>query len=391
MATPLDNYLEQDTSRLQGEIYEIMRNQGRVSALIKKAELPDGMGYNFNSVVYQRSTGVGGNGWVAVVQENGTVNNCVTSASVVSPASTLLSYTAFTTLIKSSPVCFEDYRRGYMFADQVKAIQDNLVAEVTDTWENQDKLQYFTNCGHKIVYNSSLSETTNGAAYPATRATSTINQGLLDQLYTRIVQDGGGKEAYAKRNGAPLITAIMSMERSRDIIKQDPSVRDDFRWADSGKSDGAVLMQSWGVDRVYGGFMHCIDDKMRRFDFVNGNYVERTYYASTPTTIGLEADVNPLYTNAEFEEIFLWHPDVVIRQMPKAIGSVGGMTAGQAVNWSGQLLWKNIPSETENPLSNIGRYYAPLQAAWKPAKTRYGYSIVVLRCSRVATTSCPAY
>jgi len=388
MATPLDNYFEQDASRLQGKIYEIMRNEGRVSALMEKGELPDGMGFNFNSVVYQRSTGIGGNGWTAVVQEDGSVNNCVPSASVVSPASTLLSYTAEANMIKSAPICFEDARRGYMFEDQVKAIQDNLVAEVTDTWEDKDKEKYFLNSGHKIVYNQSLTETTNGTTMPATPATSILTQSLLDMLYVRIIQDGGGKEAYAKRNGAPLITAIMSMERSRDVIKGDPSVRDDFRWADSGKSDGAVLMQSWGVDRVYGGFMHCIDNRMPRYDFVNGAWVPRPYYTSSATTIGLEANVSAAYTNAEFEDVYLWHPEVVIRQMPKPLGSVGGMTSGQAVNWSGQLLWKNIPSETENPLSNIGKYYAPLQAAWKPAKIRYGYVLRVRRCPQVGILGC---
>lgn len=391
MAAPaLDQYFTSDASRIEGAVQEIQRVHGRVSGLMVKEALPDGIGFNFQTTVVNRSTGTGG-GWVTVSAPNGTSNNCVPTPTVVNPSMSLLNYVPRQTYLKSNPICFQDARRGYMFTEQVKGIRQNFAENIVDVWENEDKYQYFTAAGHKIVFDSNLTETTNGSTMPATPATSTINQDILDRLYTRIVQDGGGKEAYAKKQGSPVITAVMSMDAHRQIIKGDDSIRDDFRWADSGKGDGSVLLQSWGIDRTYGGYLHCIDNKMPRFDFVNGAWVERPFYVNEATTIGEQAIVNPDYENAEFEDLYLWHPDVIHRQVPKPLGSVGADTTGRAVNFNGEVYWLNIPNEETNPFSDVGFWGAKLYAAYKPMKPRYGYIVRFKRCPNVATSECPAY
>lgn len=389
-APALDQYFISDASRIEGKVNQIQRVHGRVSALMKKEVLPDGIGFNFSTVVVNRSIGTGG-GWVDVSAPDGSGNNCVPTPTIVNPSMSNLTYTAVQTYVKSNPICFQDYRRAYNWPEQIKAIRENFVENIVDIWENEDKLLFFTNAGHKIVFDASLTETTNGTTMPATVATSTINQNLLDRLYTRIIQDGGGREAYAMKSGAPIITAIMSEEAHRTIIKGDDSVREDFRWADSGKGEGAILLQSWNIDRVYGGFLHCIDNKMPRFDFVNGAWVERPFYITSATTVGDQAIVNPAYEEAEFEDVYLWHPDVVHRQVPKPLGSVGADTRGMAVKFNGEVVWRNIPNEDTNPMEDTGFYAARLYAAYKPIKIRYGYCIRVKRCPNVATTTCPAY
>ena len=388
-APALDQYFISDASRIEGRVNQIMRVHGRVSALMKKEVLPDGIGFNFSTVVVNRSIGTGG-GWVDVSAPDGTSNNCVPTPTTVAPSMSNLAYSAVQTSVLSNDICFQDARRSYNWPEQVKAIRENFSENIVDIWENEDKLLFFTNAGHKIVFDGSLTEST-GATMPATPATSTINQNLLDDLYQQIIQDGGGKEAYASKQGSPIITAVMSQEAHRTIIKGDDSVREDFRWADSGKGDGSVLLQSWGIDRVYGGFMHCIDNKMPRFDFVGGAWVERPFYITQPSTVGDAAVVNPAYKNAEYEDIYLWHPDVVHRQVPKPLGSVGADTTGRAINFNGEVMWLNIPNKDTNPFGDIGFWGARLYAAYKPIKPQYGYCIRVKRCPRVATTSCPAY
>lgn len=391
MAAPaLDNYFTADASRIEGKVQQIMRVQGRMSALMKKEALPDGIGFNFQTTVVNRSTGTGG-GWVDVSAPDGTSNNCVPTPTIVSPSMSLLNYVPRQTSVYSNDICFQDARRAYNFTEQVKGIRENFTKNIVDIWEDQDKFQFFTAAGHKIVFDESLTETTSGTTMPAVAATSTINQDILDDLYTRIVQDGGGEEAYAQKQGSPVITALMSMQAHRQIIRQDDSVRNDFRWADSGKGDGAILLQSWGIDRTYGGFMHCIDNKMPRFDFVGGAWVERPFYVNVATTIGNSAQVNPAYINAEYEDLYLWHPDVIHRQVPKPLGSVGADTTGRAVNFNGEVYWLNIPDKTDNPFSDIGFWAAKLYAAYKPMKPQYGYVVRFKRCPRVASTDCPAY
>ena len=87
MAFPTqDNWMAQDANRLVDKIYAISRAQGRVSALIEKGEVPEGAGYNYTTVLYQRSSISGGSGWVDMSQENGTGNNCVMTPAEINPA-----------------------------------------------------------------------------------------------------------------------------------------------------------------------------------------------------------------------------------------------------------------------------------------------------------------
>ena len=354
MADALDQYFISDASRIQGKIERIMRARGRVSALMQKETLPDGIGFNFSTVVVKRSNGVGG-GWQAVATPDGSGNNCVPTATVVSPAMTQLSYSAYQTRVDSADICFTDLRAAYDAKDQLAGIHDNFEGNIVDTWENQDKALFFYNAGHKIVFNASLTETTNGTTMPATIATSTINQGLLDVLYNRATQDAAGEEsAYAKRQGAPILPLILSQEAHRTIIKGDDSIRNDFRWADSGKGDGAVLLQSWGIDREYGGYHHIIDQRMPRWDFVNGAWVERPFYSSAATTIGDAADVSAAYTAAEFEDLYIFSPDVMTRQVPKPATSFGSGSSAKAISFNGEVVWLNIPDKELNPFSDIG-------------------------------------
>lgn len=390
-ATPLDNQLAQDASRIEGEVYDIQRVEGRVSALIEKGELPDGNGYNYQTVVTKRSGATGGSGWIAVAEEDGSVNNCVPAPSTVAPATTVLSYSAQQRAVFSEDVCFRDFRRGYDFVEQVQNIQTNFAEEIVDIWETRDKLAFFEAAGHKLVFNNSLTENTNSATMPANVPTKQINQNLLDYMYQRIIQDGGGREPYAMANGAPAIPAIMSMEASRTIIKGSDSVREDFRYADMGEGSKATLLKAWGIDKAYAGFMHVIDNKMPRFDFVNGAWVERPFYTTSATTIGTELILNTAYENAAYEDIYLWHPKVVKRQVPKPISTVGGDTRGNAVNFNGEVQWLNIASKELNPWSDIGFWASALYAAYKPAKIQYGYVIRVLRCPGITGSACASY
>ena len=392
MAAPaLDQYFISDASRIEGKIDHIQRVSGRVSALMKKGVLPNGMGFNFSTVVVKRSQGTGG-GWVAVSNPDGSGNNCVPTPTVINPAMTQISYSAMQTALFSNDICFRDLAAAYDANEQVAAIRENFVGNVVDSWEVQDKAQFFKHAGHKIVFNASLTETTSGTTMPATVPTSAINQAILDALYVRATQDGAGEEtSYAKRQGAPILPLICSQEAHRTIIKGDDSIRNDFRWADSGKSDGAVLLQSWGIDREYGGYNHIIDSRMPRFDFVAGAWVGRPFYSDVATTIGNEAVVNPAYESAGYEDAYIWNPDVVTRQVPKAMTSFGSGTSAKAMSLNGDVVWLNIPDKDDNPFSNTGFFAASLYAAYKPRKVQYGYVIRYKRCPNVATSACPAY
>lgn len=391
MAAPhINQWFLEDPSRILGKVEQVMRNKGRVSALMKKSTLPTGHGFNFSSIITNRSTKTGG-GWVNVNTPEGTGTNCIVPASTVAPSRTQYVYNARETVLFSQKICLDDATAGYNFREQVATDRDNFVGNVVDTWEDEDKAQFIKVSDHKIVLNSSFTESGTGNPLPSAEATSQISQDFLDKMYIQIIQDGGGEEPYARKNGAALLPLIISFEGSRQIQKGDSTVREDIRFAEQGEGDVARLLNTWSVDRAMGGFMHIIDTKMPRYNFTNGAYVEVPYYSTKESTIGDEAIVNPAYHNAPFEAAFIWHPDVVQRQVPGAVASVGSDATGRAWNFNGDVQWLNIPNETDNPFSNIGFWAARLKAAYRPVKPRYGYVLIYKRCPGIASVACPSY
>ena len=388
--TQLENWFISDPSRIQGDILKYSRVRGRFSSLIKKGTLPDGNGFNFSTVISDRSIGLGG-GWVEIEQANNTGNNCLPDAATVSPALTQLTYNAAQQTVFSEYICANDARRGYMFTEQVQNIRKNFVAEIVDRWEDKDMAEYIAATGRKVVLDSSLSESGYAQALPASAATSQITQDYLDSFYIDLIRDGAGDEPYAFTSGTPLLNLILSFEASQAIIKGSSAVREDFRFAEMGDGADATLLKTWNIDKAYGGYMHIISNRMPRYNFVGGAYVEVPFYTTVATTIGSKAIPNPAYKNAQYEGAAIWHPEVVRRDVPKPLGSLGGDATVNPINFNGEVEWLNIGDQLNNPFRDTGRWGARLQAAWKPGLTNYGIYLIFKRCPGIPQSACPAY
>ena len=394
-----DNYMQQDTSRIYDRIYQIRRATGRVSGLIEKGEIPTGQGYNYLTPLYLRSVDTTNSdaAWTAIALENNLANNCNVSPNQLDPASTSIPWTAQQRVIRSNRVCFEDLQRAYNGREQLSAQQDNFAANIVDAWEDQDNYQFFQATGHKILGNTSLTEGT--TTMPTTPAPMTRGiQSMLDILYERIAVDGGCEASYAKASGQPLITAIMSAQTHRNIIKEDTSTRQDFQYATmgsgAGQDSGATLLSNWLNDmKAYSGYMHVINIKQPRYNLIGVAWDKPPYYTTAATTFGTAATVGVQYTNASYEDIYLWHPQVVKRNMPRPGGSYGSGSSFNPVKWNGQVMWVNAPnSDTTsveyNPFQNTGRYYGAMQAGYQPIKPQYGYAIRVQRCPKMTMSAC---
>lgn len=382
-ANNLNNQFAQDASRIEGEILDVQRETGRISALIEKDELPMGIGFNYVSLVHKRSGAVGGSGWVNVAAENGTTNNCLVTPGIVSPAQDSLTYGAQANAIQSADICFRDLYKAYDPDEQVAQILENFVAESVDIVEYRDKLAFFQNAGHCMIANETLTEdTTSTGTMPLTLPTTLPIQGFLDIIAQRLKQDGAGRQAYARSNGAPVFPLICSSAAHRAIIKEDASIRSDFHFAEEGKGDAATLMKGWGVDREFGGYMHIIDDKMPRWNWTGSAWVQVPFYIAVTSTIGNQLIVNPAYTSAGYEDMFIWNKKVVKRLMPKPVSSFGSKTSADPVKWNGDVEWVNERnldpnSVAYNPRKDIGKYLANFEFAYRPGLTQYGY---VIRC-----------
>lgn len=380
----------QDVSRIQGDVYNINRVRGRISALITKDVLPQGQGANFSTPVTQRSTRTGGSGWVAVQPEVGGGNNCAPSPGVTKSAIDLLTWNAYQRVETSDTICLTDAFIAFNYKEQVANKRSQFIQNISDIWEEQDTVKFIENAGHKVIFDSSLTQGT-GSALPGVEADYQINQNLLDLFYTQIIQDGGGEEAYAFKNAAPQLPLITSSEGHRTIIKGDVTTREDFRFADMGKGEGATLLKNWNVDSSYGGYMHVLNNKMPRYNFVNGAYVRVPFYTTAVAAVGTKDVLNPAYVNAGYEAAFIWHQDVVHRMVPKTISSAGADTTFGPQMYNGQVIWRNPDVNLDgsiNLMKNMGYWASQLYAAYKPIKPQYGYVIIWKRCPQIAGSGC---
>lgn len=375
--------MAEQSSLIVDKIAKDSRVKGRMSAMIRKGNLPKGTGWSWQNLIVNRSTATSGD-WTAVSTPDGNSNNCTPTALDLAPAVTTKTFTAAQKLIRSHKICFTDAMAAYDYEDQIRKFQENMADEVVDQWEDRDMSQYVTNCQHKIIANTGLSEST--ASFPTTQPSRYLDMTVLNILYTDMLQDGAGSNGkFPTVRGAPQFPIFVSSEQLENVISRDATTRLAFEYAEMGEADNATLLKSWAADRALGGWLFIVNNKMPRYDFVNGAWVERSFYANTATTIGNVANVSAAYRNAQYELVVPFHPDVAVRLTPTPIGSVGGMTSGRAVNYNGDIIWVNAvntdaSSDEYNPLGNQGRFYAPLMAAYKSENPRFGRAIMVKRC-----------
>lgn len=388
----IEDFFVQDPTRLVGEVLKLMRVVGRMSPLMAKGEAPEGMGANYQTLLWERSANGEEAVWTDVQPNTLTTdpNTCNPDPLIFDVGNTIYNYGLEQSLVKSREICMQDVRIAYNSKDQVMGVRDDFKQGIVDAWEERDKMKYFALPGHKIVANAALTDYYGASDFGTAIPTSRLTAGILRNIYEQLIRDAGGEEPVAISKGAAAFVLLISPEASEGVLQADPSVRQDIQYAQMGEGEDGWLMRSWNVDRVYAGFLFTNDVKMPRWDFNYGTgaWIRRPFYVRVAATNGTKLIPNPAYRTAAFEDTYVFVKQAVRRDMPKPFGSGGSQMTFDPVNFNGEILWKNIPNETTNPLSLTGRYYAPMMAAYKPLKPEYSYIIRSLRCDDLYLSSC---
>lgn len=374
-----DDLFATEALRMEGEIAEVGRYVSPFSTVLEKGVAPDGMGFNFQSVVNERSIPTSTYDWQELQANDGTGNTCAPNADIIRPARSIKDWALEQLAFNSNQICVEDIRRSYNRAQQAQADRDNFRDNIIDTWEIKDRREYTKWARWKYVAAEGMPYTDQSIEFPLVPATSPLTAGTLRTIRSRMIRDGAGRRgSYAKSDGAPVFIVFMSSEQQEGILLRDNEVRQDYRWAEPKE-----LLKPFGMDRTYQGWYHTIDDKLPRYDFEGGAWVERPFYVNTPTTIGESAELNPAYETAGYEDVIVFHPDVVTRMVPSGFSSGGGGTSFDPINYGGEVRWINFPSYTDayqNLDGSTGFFRARLTAGYRPGVTRYGYALRVKRC-----------
>lgn len=392
----IEQLLISEAGRLGPDLYRRSLDTSIWLKLIQQETWPDEMGDIISVLTYERSlprnpvtfvdyrqnnqdrvigqtfTDVDADGVADSAVTNG--GSCVVPAQKLSVAQTIRQYNLQKAAIESPDLCLEDLRFPVRRKEQLSNIVDILNDVAAWVWKERFRDEYIRISKNKIVVNATL--TSNPAAMPAVAPTSRLTQGVLNHFYMQLIRNGGGAKPMDRTEGAPVFLLSLGAETSAGLIRDNADIRQDFRYSNRANE----LLAPLGINRVYGGFFHSVEDFPPRYDLVGGVWVRRPAYTFTPTTKGQSPEVNPLYEAAEFEDTILFHVDTYHSVVPAPIN---GLPAGMNFNpqtYRGEFMWRNIPDRICNPDGNIGFFRAIFANGSKPVYPQYGFVFRHQRC-----------
>lgn len=404
----INTILTEEANRIGSDIHSETLHTSPWIDLIKKSAFPSDMGYQLNTIIYDRAlpvrdvdadgstgdeaaTAVGLGSWSALgTAESGPRTGFLGSPAVkdvlgpqtgkgfVDFTRQLKSYSLQRAIIESPRINIEDLRFAAHRQEQLRAIMDLLKQSTRFSWEERYRDEYDRLCGYYV--NCAASSTGTGVAKTVsttaltglTAAAANLSNKVLDGVYFKLVRAGAGTKPYGRENGRPVFGLVLSSEASY-ALQTEAGFRDDVRYNSAKVSD---LIAPLGVEKAFRGYYHLVDDLAPRYTFADGAYTRVNPYTLNTSTGVIEP--NSSYDSASYEAAYVLHEEVMEALIPEPVSGVAGLQFNP-VNYKGDFRWTNIPNEVTNPDGTIGFFRGILAAASKPIKTNFGHAIIFKR------------
>jgi hypothetical protein len=221
-----------------------------------------------------------------------------------------------------------------------------------------------------------------------------ISVGLLDEIRSEMLTEAGDEPFMSdSANGAPVLPLLIGDQLSRQLIRSDPELRQDIRFAYEGEGANSPLVQAMNTlmagRRAYAGWAHFILRYPPRWNISGGNLVRvEPFLPETAATKGVKRPINPLYNVAGYEEVIPYSEDVMkILEMQRITNAAPGWTFN-AVDMTGTFRWVNEWHRDCNPDKNKGFFRAVFKNAAMPLHPELGYTILVQRCVNSYGAAC---
>lgn len=361
----------------------IIRLQGRT-----RGAWIDGMGLAINAVTFERMLpDTYGGVWANVALSNGDdVNACLPPADTAQFGATSRQYQPQHMAINTSHFCVRDIQFDWQYADMLAKVTKGFADIASWVWASRYTSEYVRLAGHKLTLNTGHGLQDDPTAYNTSfQPDARLSQGVLNDIYMSLYREGADlAEGVDENTGEPVFTLITSSETSRHILKGDPTLAQDNRYAymgSKGDPNTPLLPGLPTKKRNYGGFVHEIDPYPRKFTLVNGAYSEVAPFVSSATTKGIKWELNPAYKAAPYEEAIIWHED---NYQSLAVNTVTNPAPGwnfEPHSWMGKFEPRNILHETCNPDGTIIFWRALFADASKPVNPAVGYGILFKSCA----------
>lgn len=377
--TAITDILTRESGRFSDEIRRRSFARSPWIELVRRGAFPKGMGETISNLTYERSAPtVAEPTWTSIsIVDGAEGGTCLPPATKIGVGSTTRTYSLKRNVLEGPDICASDLLYPFQLERQLDSLFKVLTDRTIQEWEIHDRHEYFRTVKRKVVVDAALDETnTQASTYPAFQATSRLTQGVLNKYKSKLIRDGAGLSAMARTGGTePVLAAIVSAETADSLIFDNADIRQDIRWAEPGQ-----LMKPFGVQRNYRGFMHIIDPYPRRFTYNGGVYTEVPPFVSSAATKGNKTDVNSAYEAADYEESFIFDPEVMLQLIPEPVVKPHPKFVFDPVNFLGDWKLMNILDRTCNPDGTIVYHRGTLAAASEPGYIERGVAFVHLRC-----------
>lgn len=388
----------------------IIREEGRIGpeihakvvkgtpwiGLTPRDVFPDGMGVEQTTMMFERMLPADdAEVWADVAPSDGITNQCLPPTETILWGQSLATWRLQKIAKNTEDFCLEDLRTAFQLEKVLGNFKKGLSVVSRWVWENRNRNEYIRLARYKVTEAAdaggdfNLTDTAWDASNPPT---SRLLVGTLARIYSMMIREGAGEDAMGITSENQPVFGVFTDENTIiDLIRQDPELRSDFRFAYEGQGGKSPLIMPLGSSWSYNGFKYMLDIFPQRFEISGGAYVRvKPFKSAAAASSGTKRDLDPAYVYASYQATPIHVPTVFTQRIPKPFTSPGGGMKFDPVNYMGEFHWKNILDKDCNPDGTIGFYRAVFASASEPVHPEHGYVIMHKNCPAIRTleTSC---
>lgn len=378
-----------ETGRIGPELWQRSSRKRPIVGLIgaDRGTWQHGMGVTVSNMTFERSLSTStSDPWTTIAPSDGaSVNACLPPVTTVTFGQTQQNMTPKTMALETEYFCIRDILFAWQFAKSLNAVKNVLTDRTSWEWARKWTADYYDVAGHNLTTRVGGAFDNGSSGYStANPPTATLDFGTLEMIYQSQYREGMSVQRYTREDtNAMAGEIIMGDEQYKNLLRQNPVLANQINYAYMGAKGDNPLLPS-GIERrrkLFDNWVIYTDPYPRRFALTGGVYVEIPVWVSSSTTKGNKQTINPAWEAAPYEEVIVYHNDVMRSLAYNTMTNPAPGWQFNAVNSMGDWSVRNILERDCNPDGDQIFWRAVFGDVTEPVNPAVGYTILTLRCN----------